>query len=168
MWITEVKRHLNKPVEQYRCELMHDESGYRVVAYRTDRDYDPGPARIPEESLTLGHYWTDRGYVLWELYDPSGRLIGHWFHLCEEVRIGKDVIEYLDLLLDLWLQPDGTFVELDRDEVDACVREGKLGDRQVAWIEEWSQRIRRQVEEILAGLWRAEKLPQCGMRNAEC
>ncbi len=153
MWITEIKRHLNKPVERYRCTLMHDQPGYRVVAYRTDREYNPGPAKIPERSLTLGHYWTDRGYVLWEMYGPSGHPIGHLFHLCENVRIGNDFVEYLDLLLDLWLPPDGTFVELDRNEMEACMRERRLSDRQAVWIEEWSRRIRHEVQEILGDLW---------------
>jgi len=155
MWITEIKRHLNKPVERYRCALMHDRPGYRVISYRTDREYDPGPVRIPKGSLTLGHYWRDRGYVLWELYDPDGGLIGYWFHLCEALRIGEDFIEYLDLLLDLWLYPDGSFVELDREEMDACAHAGTLSERQAAWIERWSGIIRRSAQDIVGTLWRA-------------
>ena len=154
MWITEIKHHLNKPVERYRCRLVHDRPGYRVISYCTDRDYDPGPAKIPKGSLTIGHYWTDRGYVLWALSDPDGALIGHWFHLCEAVLIGEDFIEYLDLLLDLWLYPDGSFVELDRDEMDACLREGKLSAQQVVWIERWAGIVRRETVDILGTVWR--------------
>ena len=78
---------------------------------------------------------------------PGGRLVGHYVHLCDRVRIGPDRVEYDDQLLDLWFFPDGRCRVLDEDELKQA-REDGLIDGQTA------DRIGTSAAEVQRGIHR--------------
>lgn len=148
--ITEYKRHLNKPDQSYVCEVLTREPGHVVLRYVSDREGRIGEAVFPPGSTTVAHYWTGRGFVAWRMHGPDGRLIGHVFHICRDVKIEQGRVDYLDLLLDLWVSPEGEVRILDEDEVAACRDRGVLCKADLEWIE----LQRRQVIERLPNLLR--------------
>ena len=149
MIIREIKRHLNKPDEMYECELMGREEGYVGIRYVSEGSGRIGEITIEAGSVTLAHYWEDRGYVLWDIRGPDGALIGYCFHICKDVEMGEDFVCYLDLLLDLWFGPDGEMTVLDEDEVQTCYEQGRIGDDEVAWIEKQKELVRQDFEGIV-------------------
>ncbi|MDP6778453.1 MAG: DUF402 domain-containing protein [Candidatus Latescibacteria bacterium] len=144
MRILEVKRHVNKPVERYCCDLVARGEDFALLQYVSDRPWQVDGIRLEAGSITLGHYRDGGGWVLWRMHGSDGRLAGHLFHVCRDQRVEADRVEYLDLMLDLWYRPDGDVVVLDRDEVQACHAEGALSDENLDRIARQEARIRRE------------------------
>lgn len=148
-YITEIKRHINKPDQTFRCEVLAREPGHLVLRYVSDRAGRIGDETFAPGSTTYAHYWERRGYVAWRMHDPDGRLRGHVFHVCRDVRIGPDTVDYRDLLLDIWAEPDGRVVILDEDEVRDCAASGLIGPEDLAWIEDRKRDLVENLAEIV-------------------
>ena len=83
---------------------------------------------LPAGTETAAWYTQDEGFVLWKMDDPAGRLIGHLFHLVRDLTVHDDRVSYTDLLLDIWVDPEGGMQVLDEDELDTEVQEGRVGE----------------------------------------
>jgi len=122
--IEEEKRHLNKPPERFTCLLLRAEPDHAVLWYCAPR---PGAVRdilLPAGTCTIAHYWRTRTYVLWSMLYPGGARAGTLLHLCSDVSLTPERISYLDLIVDIWINPDGAVRILDQDELEACVAAG--------------------------------------------
>lgn len=150
--ILEVKRHLNKPDQSYLCELFYRDIDRVVLKYVSDRAGRVGDVLFDPGTITYAIYRTGEGYVLWKMVDPQGNLKGHLFHICRELQVHEDRVDYLDLLLDVWVDHDGHVTVLDRDEVDECVSKGVIGQEALARIEEQEKRIRADWNRMIAEL----------------
>lgn len=169
MSITEVKHHLDGREERFDCELLlkRDDSALVRFVFHQDAPHKDGPFRLPAgEIVTLAAFWERRSYLIYRLLDAGGQLIGHRFDVCEDVRIG-DEIHYTDLLLDVWMPPDGTIHVLDQDEVENARISGRMTERQNAVVkraesdlsERWPDAIRA-LDELLAAAHVAERADQ--------
>ena len=152
--IREQKRHINKPDESYWCDLLHREAGYIILKYDVTRDSHIGPISIPAGSVTIAHYRENTAYVLWEMYGPDRQLIGYCYHICLPPEIRETHVEYLDLLLDLWLDPDGELTVLDEDELQQARAEGKVERDQMRLIDCEREAIQEGHMQIIKTLWR--------------
>ena len=76
------------------------------------------------------YYWA-RPYNVFEISSPDGKLKG-WYGnvgLPPELKAETNELLYVDLALDVWANPDGSFVVLDQDELDALLgRYPELGE----------------------------------------
>ena len=157
MTITEVKHHLDGREERYECELLlkTDEAALVRFAFRQDEPHQDGPFRLPAgEIVTLAAFWEDRPYLIYRLLDADRTLIGHRFDVCEDVRI-RDEIHYTDLVLDIWVPPDGTVYVLDADEVAEATSSGRIDANQAAtvarsrrYLEAHSQDVIRELDRL--------------------
>ena len=148
-YITEIKRHINKPDQAFRCELVVREPDHLVLRYVSDRTGRIGDVVFDPGSTTLAHYWSDRGYVAWRMYDPAGDLKGHVFHICRDVRIEEDRVSYLDMLLDIWVSSEGRVSVLDEEEVRACAEDGRILEKDLTWIETCKGEVVENLTSIL-------------------
>jgi uncharacterized protein len=64
-------------------------------------------------------YYADRWYNIFEIHAANGGLKGWYCNIAEPAQIGADAIRYCDLLLDLWVRPNGETLPLDEDEFAA-------------------------------------------------
>jgi predicted RNA-binding protein associated with RNAse of E/G family len=147
MQILELKRNLNKPDETYRCDLLKRGHDYIIVKYVSDRSGRVGSVVFDAGSTTYAYYRVGMEYVIWKMLDSGGRLKGYLFHICRDLQLDDEKIEYLDLLLDVWIDPEGCLTILDRDEVEACAGKGVIGEKELV-------RIARQEKEIVAN-WKS-------------
>jgi predicted RNA-binding protein associated with RNAse of E/G family len=88
-------------------------------------------ARWERPALSLGYttfepgdrfvewYFTDRWYNVFEIASADGALKGWYCNVTEPAQIAAEDISCRDLLLDLWVSPDGTWLVLDEDEFAA-------------------------------------------------
>jgi predicted RNA-binding protein associated with RNAse of E/G family len=153
--IEEIKVHKNKETQRFRCRVLRREADYLVLSYHADK---PGRIKdivIPAGSTTIAHYWTGRGYVLWRMYGPDSALIGTLFHICSDVTITETSVQYLDLIVDIWIPAQGEPLVLDEDELEECRQQGMVSDEERQWIEEQKNIILNNTVEILKGLWTA-------------
>ena len=150
MKILELKRHLNKPDESYWCDLLQRGEDWVVIKYVSDRSGRVGGVTFDAGSTTLAYYRTGIGYVAWKMLDPQHGLVGHLFHICRNLQVGEDRVEYLDLLLDIWIDPVGQMTILDRDEVEECAVRGVIGERDLTWIAHQERKIIENWRQIIS------------------
>jgi protein associated with RNAse G/E len=150
MKILEIKRHLNKPDESYQCDLLKRGSDYVLVKYVSERPGRVGAVTFEVGSTTFAYYRTGMGYVVWKMLNPDSRLEGYLFHICRDLRVGEDRMEYLDLLLDVWIDAGGQITILDRDEVEACAVKKVIGEKELTWIAQQEQEILENWRQIIS------------------
>lgn len=77
--------------------------------------------------------------------DAAGRVLGTYCDIVTPLqRQGNDY--YLtDLILDVWVFPDGSFLELDWDEFEAGVESGLLGPELAAGARLGLERLKRHI-----------------------
>ncbi len=132
--ITEVKRHADGSAHRYECELLALRPQVAIVLFRHWRRRSAGGFHFPRGSRTYGFFWPRRSYSLYRMLGPGDRLIAHRFDVLEECRVSATEISYLDLLLDIWVAPDGTVQVEDEDDVAAWADAGLLSKAQLRRI----------------------------------
>ncbi len=152
MKILEIKRHLNKPDESYLCDLLLRGSDYVILKYVSTQPGRVGSVTFEAGSTTFAHYKTGRGYVVWKMLNPDKTLEGHLFHICKDQQVKDTRVEYLDLLLDVWIDSEGQLTILDRDELETCARNGEIGDKELRWIAQQEQVITENWKQIVSDL----------------
>lgn len=74
------------------------------------------------------YYW-HRWYNVFRISSPEGTLKGWYCNLgAPPVDEGAGVLSYVDLALDVWVRPDGSYVVLDEDELAAILADPALPD----------------------------------------
>ena len=148
----EIKRHKNKPEQRFHCELLYRESGYAVLRYVAEKSGLIADMSIAPGSTTVAHYWQDRPYVAWRMFDLNKSLIGTLFHICTNVCIREYHLSYDDLLLDIWIEPDRKIRVLDEDELQACITTGLVSNAELCHIRKAQHCITAHHKEIITEL----------------
>jgi len=151
--IAEIKEHKNKETQRFRCTVLHREANYLVVSFHSEKEGNIKDIIIPSGSTTIAHYWKDSGYVVWRMYGPEGRLIGTLFHIAKDVIIAGKQVRYLDLIVDIWITPDGKLRILDEDELEECKKAGVISIEEEQWIEKQKALIVHSHADIINSLW---------------
>lgn len=151
--IEEIKEHKNKETQRFLCNAVHRETNYLVISFRSEKEGLIKDITIPAGSTTVAHYWTDRGYVVWRLFGPEMQLIGTLFHIVKNVIITHQCVQYLDLIVDVWITPEGSVRVLDEDELEECIRRGLISSAEERWIEKQKTFIETNHQRIIKALW---------------
>ena len=152
MKILEIKRHLNKPVESYLCDLLKRGNDYIIIKYVNEQPGSVGSVTFDTGSTTYAYYRKGMGYVVWKMVDPHNVLKGYLFHICCDLQVREDRVVYLDLLLDVWIDTRGQITILDRDEVQQCAEDHMIGENELMWIAQHERQIVENWQEIVADL----------------
>lgn len=64
-------------------------------------------------------YYTDRWYNIFQVHGADGALKGWYCNVAEPAVITGDTVACRDLILDLWVAPDGRMLALDEEEFAA-------------------------------------------------
>jgi predicted RNA-binding protein associated with RNAse of E/G family len=115
--ITEIKTTLSGRVDRFRCDVAARSSSEVVVHYRVPRARSVHGVSLPEGTLTVGYFWTDRPYNLYHWVAPDGRTLAHYFNVGDVTRLTADLLEWRDLAVDVLATPDGRVRVLDEDEL---------------------------------------------------
>jgi len=93
--------------------------GVRLDALWTRPTTDLGYVTFETGDHFTEWYYTDRWYNIFEVTSPGGTLKGWYCNVAAPADIGDDQLFCRDLLLDLWVAPDGATLVLDEDEFAA-------------------------------------------------
>ena len=69
-------------------------------------------------------YYFERWYNVFQVRAPDGELKGYYANvgLPAELDAAAGELRYVDLALDVWVAPDGSFLVLDEDEFEQLLR----------------------------------------------
>ena len=150
--ITEIKHNVNKPDQTFECDLVRHGGDRILISYVSSRPYQVRDMVVASDTLTLGYYQEGLPYIVWKMIGPDDRLTGYYIHLCDGVRITDDVVEYRDLLLDVWFYPDGSHRLLDEDELEEAVTDGLLDEDTASAVRQTASSVIETFPSIHAAL----------------
>ena len=123
-----------KEVWRYEGSVIRHTENSIIVEAHFNRD------DLPFHDIVFGKgdrfveiYFSDRWYNIFEIHDRSDDQLKAWYcNVTYPAMIGKGIISYADLALDLLVYPDGRQLVLDEDEFAAL--EIEPADRQQALL----------------------------------
>jgi protein associated with RNAse G/E len=88
----------------------------------------------------------DRYFSIMEIRSTTGNILGYYVDIATPVR--KDVDEYYleDLILDLWIFPDRTYLVLDEEEWEQAVSAGWIAEDIQRTVLRTLKRIKREIK----------------------
>lgn len=81
----------------------------------------------PRDDISWGKsaYFCKKGYKVSKMYDKNDQLV-HWYCDIVKAHIDNDIYEFEDLLLDVVVKPDGSYVVMDADEFAQALEENMI------------------------------------------
>ena len=148
--ILEVKRFPDGRREEYACEAVLRRRDLLVVRFRHLSEREAGGFRIPSGSATYGFFWRRRPYVLYAIRDPEGEALAYRFDVVGEVRLRPGRVEFLDLGLDVWVDPSGRAWLEDEAEVEDMVSRGEISPDQRGLVQRTARYLLRRGRVVAA------------------
>lgn len=157
--VIERKVKADGSTEEYVCRLLGLTQHVAAVLYPLPEGGRPflTPIAIPPGSVSVGVFWRRRPYAVYRFRSPEGALLGHRLDAVSGVRFLSGAIEFRDLILDWWLDADGSLLRAeDRDAFEEAVAAGRLPPRAVAAALR-AERVALAPRRLLAELARIER-----------
>lgn len=88
------------------------------------------------------YFWTDRWYSVFRFQTPAGRLLRFYCNINTPARLDGGVLSFVDLDVDVLVEPDLSYAVLDEDEFE-------LHAGLYAYPESYRENVRRALEELL-------------------
>jgi hypothetical protein len=123
-----------EPKVQYTGEIARRiPNGVVISAWWRHPPRDLGYTRFEPGDHFTEYYYTDRWYNVFDIVAASGERKGWYCNIAQPAVIFADRIEQVDLLLDVWVDPQGVPLVLDEAEFEADTtmsEEQRIGARQ--------------------------------------
>jgi predicted RNA-binding protein associated with RNAse of E/G family len=105
---------------RYSGEIIeHLTHGVVIEAFWTLPARDLGYTVFEPGDRFTEYYYTDRWYNIFDIARADGVRKGWYCNVAQPARISDSEIEQIDLLLDVWVDPQGRATVLDEDEFEA-------------------------------------------------
>lgn len=109
-----------EPKVRYEGEVVERLArGVVIQAYWTRPAKDLGYTCFEPGDSFVEYYYTDRWFNIFDISTAGGRRKGWYCNVAQPASISEDTIEQIDLLLDVWVDPNGIPLVLDEDEFEA-------------------------------------------------
>jgi len=77
---------------------------------------DLGYMKLETTDLFHEHYYSDRWFNVFQVFGADGTLKGWYCNISKPARFLEDEIAFVDMVLDVFVYPDGRTLVLDEDE----------------------------------------------------
>lgn len=105
---------------QYPARLLARlEHGVMLDARWTRPRRDLGYTVFEPGDHFVEYFYTDRWFNIFAISSADGRRKGWYCNIAAPAQVSETCVEQVDLLLDVWVHPDGQVVILDEDEFAA-------------------------------------------------
>ncbi len=141
------------PTPEGSRNLLH----HRFAFYRSREVDVRTPLGVERLCRTGAEQWffPDRWFSLLRFTTSEDRTVGYYVNFSRPLaELRENYYRDLDLELDLWIEPDGTATELDRDEFIAELAADRLSNEWATAVDEACASVSRAVEEALAEVGR--------------
>ena len=95
-------------------------TGVVIQAKWTLPTKDLGYTRFEQGDTFTEYYYSDRWFNIFDILDVDGKRKGWYCNVAQPAVIFDERIEQIDLLLDVWVNPQGEPLLLDEDEFVAA------------------------------------------------
>lgn len=95
------------------------ENGIILDAYWSRPRLDLGYTTFEPGDHFIEYFYSDRWFNVFAIANPQGQRKGWYCNIAAPAQIGEERIEQVDLLLDVWVGPDGQVLLLDEEEFAA-------------------------------------------------
>ena len=72
---------------------------------------------MPAGTISFGYFWQERNYNIYHFLSTAGQTLGFYFNISDSTQIDETRIYWRDLVVDIFITPDGICRVLDEDEV---------------------------------------------------
>jgi uncharacterized protein len=120
--LTVKKLNLNHElVVAYDGTVLHRTAESIVLEARFQRPtVDLGYTVFEQHDRFVEYFFTDRWYNIFEIHSVHDDHLKGWYcNIAQPAVFGDGTLEQIDLALDVWINPDGSYHVLDREEFDA-------------------------------------------------
>ena len=119
--ITVIKQNsLGETKISYQGEIIsHLPDGVVIQAYWQLPTKDLGYTSFEPGDQFIEYYYIDRWYNIFDIFTANGVRKGWYCNVAQPAVISDDRIEQIDLLLDVWVTPEGQPLILDEDEFNS-------------------------------------------------
>ena len=128
--ITLTYKRLPDRVNYFQQELLYEDSEVIVTSQRIK----PSSPIVLNGETVLGDNFTAVWFVftgLWydigKIYNLDNKWTGYYCDIMMPVKRSSDQFEIVDLFLDLWVSPDGSYEIQDEDEFETALEKGSIG-----------------------------------------
>jgi uncharacterized protein len=97
----------------------HLESGIVLDAHWNNPRRDLGYTVFEPGDHFVEYFYSDRWYNIFAIENAQTDFKGWYCNVAQPALITEEYIDQIDLLLDVWIAPDGAFQVLDEDEFQA-------------------------------------------------
>ena len=105
---------------RYQGEIIeHLPDGMVIQAQWTRPRHDLGYVVFETGDHFVEYYYTNRWFNIFDIADIHGTRKGWYCNVAEPAHINGQYLEQVDLLLDVWVSPEGKPLILDEDEFAA-------------------------------------------------
>lgn len=146
----ERKRRLDGTELTFDCDRVDVNRRRAICVYRSTGTFKTPHFTMHEGTLSFGFFWTRRPYILYRITDPDGTVAGYRFDVVDDVRIADGGVSYRDLIIDVWVSPEGCIEIEDEDELAEAVGTGAVDPGVVAEAERGRDLIARNYRRIVA------------------
>jgi predicted RNA-binding protein associated with RNAse of E/G family len=91
------------------------------------------------------HLFYDEYFTIMKICDTEGQLLGYYSDVATPLQKTNDEYSLSDLILDVWIYPNSTILELDRDEFEEAISKGLLSIEQQTKAEEVLERLKIEI-----------------------
>ena len=103
----------------WTCELIETNGSQLGLLGKFDTDIThPDLGHIKKGTLSYEYYWLDRWYNIFRFHEPSGKLRNYYCNINMPPTFENGVLDYVDLDIDVLIQPDLSFTILDREDFE--------------------------------------------------
>ncbi len=120
--LTVRKFNLNQElVIAYDGTLLERTADTIVLEARFQREtMDLGYTILEHDDRFIEHFFDNRWYNIFEIHSVHDDHLKGWYcNIARPAVFSEATIEQIDLALDVWINPDGSYHVLDQDEFDA-------------------------------------------------
>lgn len=100
--------------------LVRLKSGVILGAYWNRPRLDLGYTVFEPGDHFTEYFYTDRWFNIFAIKTADGKRKGWYCNVAAPAQVSAEQIEQVDLLLDVWVRPDGEVLILDEDEFAAA------------------------------------------------
>lgn len=125
--ITLTYKRLPDRVNYFQQQLLYEDEKVIVTSQRVKPSspiVENGITVLGDNYTAIWFVFTDKWYDIGKIYNLNNEWTGYYCDIIQPVIRSSDTYEIVDLFLDLWVSPNGSYEIQDEDEFETAIQEG--------------------------------------------